>query len=148
MLEFRVAMSSDMANLAPRLRAGDAAECIAAGFSPLEALEISVGNSHEAWAVQKGDRVIAMWGYTANGLFGDAEVWLLTSPEVEAHKLTFVRENNLFLAHVLEYHGSATCYVHAEYTRAIRWLAWLGFQTAGKVSINGAEFIEMRIRRH
>ena len=123
-------------------------KCEPLDFEPVEAVEISIANSHEAWVAEEGGRIIAAWGYTAMGLFSEAEVWLLTAPEVEGHRRKFLRLNSDFLSTVLEHHGAAVCHVHADYTKAVRWLAWLGFQQAGKVSINGAEFFEMRLRRH
>ena len=148
MIEVRYPLPGDAAHLGLRLRAGDEAEVRAAGLEPVEAVEISVGNSHEAWVAVEDGVVIAAWGYTALGLFSEAEVWLLTAPEVERHRKLFLKLNHDFLAGVLEHHGAAVCHVHADYTKAVRWLAWLGFQQTGKVYLNGAEFFEMRLRRH
>ena len=148
MIEIRHPREGDAERLGARLRPGDEAEVQAAGFEPVEAVEISLGQSHEAWVAEEDGQVIAAWGYTAMGMFAEAEVWLLTAPEVERHRKLFLRMNTDFLAYVLEHHGSAMCHVHAEYRKAVNWLAWLGFQPAGKVFINGAEFLEMRLRRH
>lgn len=138
---------SDPARLAPRLRPEDAEECLAAGLQPSVLIADSLALSHEAWAAEENGVVIALWGYGAEGIFGEADAWLLTAPEIERHKKLFIRLNLDFLSHVLNLHGSVVGHVHAKYKRAVRWLAWLGFQRAGTLRINGAEFFVMRLRR-
>ncbi len=147
MIDVRAARMDDAQALAPRLRAEDDAECVAAGMSGLRALEVAIGISHQAWVALEGERVIAAWGFGADNLFGEAEVWLLTAPAVECHKRVFVTLNIEFLEHVLRLHGSAVCHVHAPYTRAVRWLAWLGFERVATITLNGAEFYQMKISR-
>lgn len=144
----RRAVTSDPARLADRLRKEDALECLELGAQPLKALESSLAVAHEAWAAEQDGKVIALWGYGATGLSGEAEVWLLTAPEIERHKREFLSLNREFLDYVMALHGSVVCHVHADYDRAVRWLAWLGFQQAGIVQVNGALFHEMRLRRH
>jgi hypothetical protein len=144
----RTALMSDAARLAARLRTEDANECLALGLHPSVMLADSLAVSHEAWAAERDGEVIALWGYGAASMFGEAEAWLLTAPEIERHKRLFLKLNHDFLTHVLALHGSVVCHVHAEYARAVRWLAWLGFQCAGTITVNGAPFHEMRLRRH
>lgn len=148
MIEIRQPLPGDADKLGRRLRAADEAEVRAAGFDPAEAISMSFGNSHEAWVALEDGMIIAAWGYSAQGLYSETEAWLLTAPEIERHRRLFLRLNHDFLSQVLENHGAVTCQVHIEYTKAIRWLAWLGFRPAGKVYYNGAEFCEMRLRRH
>lgn len=144
----RPALMSDPARLASRLRPEDAQECLVLGLQPSVMLADSLAMSHEAWSAERDGKVIALWGYTADGMFGEAQAWLLTAPEIEQHKKLFLTLNRDFLSYVLRLHGSVACHVHVEYARAVRWLAWLGFQRVGTIQVNGASFHEMRLRRH
>jgi hypothetical protein len=144
----RRAVVSDPLRIAERLRVEDAQECLVLGLQPSVMLASSLAASHEAWAAEIDGCVIALWGYGAAGIFGEAEAWLLTAPEIEQHKKLFLTLNQEFLAYVLSLHGSVMCHVHVEYARAVRWLAWLGFQQTGTISVNGAPFHQMRLRRH
>lgn len=148
MIEVRAAVMADIDAMAPLLRPGDLAECEAMGLAPDDALEASLMASNEAWVALEDGKPVAMWGYGVSGLLADAEVWLLTSPGVERHKKLFLQMNQQFIAEIMARFGGAVAYVHAEYGRAVKWLAWLGFQRAATVNINGAEFFEMRIRKH
>ncbi len=144
----RRATMSDARQLGPRLRVGDSVGAQAAGMGGVEAVEVSLSVSSEAWAAEYDGKVICAWGYAALGLFSEAELWLITAPEVEHHKRLFLRLNQEFLASILEHHTSAICHVHCEYHKSARWLAWLGFHQTGRVMVNGAEFFEMRLWRN
>jgi hypothetical protein len=143
----RVAKESDVARLAPRLRPEDRQECLAVGCDPGTMIADSLAASHEAFAAERDGQIIAMWGFGAVGLFGEAEAWLLTAPEIERHKRLFLKLNRDFIRDIFRFHDSIICHVHADYCRAVRWLAWLGFQPVGTVTVNGAAFLQMRLRR-
>lgn len=128
-LEFVPAREHHMPLLASALRPADKAECEALGHTVGEVLADSLAISVEAWTALEDGAPIAMWGLTAPSFLGRvATPWLLTGEGVERHKKVFLRETRwwvheralLMFPHLLNV-------VDARYTRALRWLKWLGF---------------------
>jgi hypothetical protein len=146
MIEIRGVLMSDAIRFGGRMRKEDAGECYAMGLQPDVVVSDSVALSIEAWVAEKDGVIIAMWGYGQTE-DGEAEAWCFTAPEVEQHKKLMLRLNRQFVAHVLRFSPSIICHVFVEYRRAIRWLAWLGFQPADTIQVNGAQFLQMRLRR-
>jgi hypothetical protein len=116
----RVALVSDAAVLAPRLRAADLAEIAAGtGRPPFEVLVSGVEAGCEA-AVIDG-RVEALYG-CAGGV-----PWLLGSDTLSRHPWALLRPGRALVAEWLRMYGWLRNYVHAEHRESLRWLAWLGF---------------------
>ena len=113
--------------ISTRLRALDAAEIQAAGMEPKAALWRSWKRSHYRRAFLVNGMVGAVGGCKGKLLDAVGEPWLLTSPEVEGAKLSFVKEARRELNSVLSVHSVLRNYVMARYTRAIGLLGFLGF---------------------
>ena len=122
------ATAEHAAQLAPLLRAGDLAECLAAGFaSGLEALGRALAESSEALTVLFDGEVAAMVGVDI--LDDDrALVWALTGRAVDRARLTFVRTSKQVLEHFLRSGLILVNLVDARYQGALDWLEVLGFR--------------------
>ena len=112
-----------------RLRPGDAAEIEAAGMEERQALVDSVADSVEAWAALEGDTVLAAWGISASALLGnDGWPWLLTTVDVDRHKIRLVREARRFIERARGMYPHLQMWVDARYVGALRLVASLGFR--------------------
>lgn len=127
--------------LARAMRKEDAAEVLASGgFSPRQALEVSLAHSTSAWTVFFGPEVAAMWGVCpgpgGSSLLGGSEIgiaWALTGTAVDRSKRSFLRVSKVALAALLHDYAALVNYVDARYTAALRWARWLGFEVCPAV---------------
>jgi len=138
--------------LAETLRAGDAMEIAALGFTPLEALDAVLCCSVQAQTVlvvdsQGRGQVAAMRGYAASSLLGDtADLWTFTSHHADGRKVTFMKESRAYVVALQEKFRRLRALVALDYHQAVRWLRWLGFQDGEIETYGGRRF--MRVSRY
>ena len=114
-----------------KLRAADERECAAGGLTGAEAVYQSVSLSVWSYTVKSEDgEILAYWGYAPSSFMGNScRAWLLSTPAVETNKRAFMEASTHYLAQLLERYPQVYVEVDREYTRAVRWLEWLGFYT-------------------
>lgn len=128
----RAVRPGDVEALAATMRAEDVAEVLASGgYSPREALEVSLSMSCEAWTWEVGGEVAAVFGIVElprPSLLGArvGGVWALTGTAVHRHRKAFVRASRRILTVLLSRWDVLTNAVDARYTGAVRWLEALG----------------------
>lgn len=128
------------------VRENDARECLAAGFTPAQALTRSIAFSDEVSEQRIDGKIVAMWGFRVRGfLTQTVDAWLLTSEEVAQHKVQFARTTKRWVDAILA-RGYTAIYVevHAAYTDAVKWLLWLGFHRVDTRIVGGETFLIMR----
>lgn len=111
------------------LRPEDAAELEAAGSTPEAAIAFSIHQSCYSFAVYLNGNLACVWGYRRTGFAAD--VWLLTTEEVNRHPFAFIKESRRLLHILQEEFSEIRCEVHADYTKTKMWLARLGFTNSG-----------------
>jgi hypothetical protein len=134
-METRVARDGDCMNLAAFMRPADEAECIAAGFHDgLHALRWSLGESDLSFVTEIDGEPMAMWGLRFTSMLGQRGIpWLLTGRAVETHRKSFMKATRAACDRFMERcPGGLMLLVDPRYTRAIRWLEWLGFDCSRK----------------
>lgn len=126
-----------VALLAPVTREADRQEVWASSRStPEQALTKGLAVSSRAWTVFFGDEVAAMWGVSPAAILGSTGVpWLLSSPAVDRHPVTFLRHSRALVDDLHDGFPVLRNYVDARYIRCIRWLRWLGFTVEPPVPI-------------
>ena len=130
------------------LRAGDAMEVAALGATKDEAFRTSLARSLWAETYLVDGVPAAMVGLGLSSFVGGHGVpWLLTSPICEHHKKRFLVESRRQVARMLAEVSPLMNVVHADYGRAVRWLAWLGFTLDAPIEINGAPFRRFSMER-
>lgn len=137
--------------MAPWMRAEDAAEIEAShGHAPLEGLMSCLKQSSIARTAMFEEEVAAMFGVApVNMMTGHGSMWLLSSQVVEEVPLLFLRRSREEVRKLLEVWPLLTNYVDARYTKALRWVEWLGFQIGDPVpfGVAGLPFHPISIRR-
>lgn len=115
--------------LAPRMRAGDAAEVMASnGYTPIGACLAALGVSSYARTLLIDGEVAAMWGVApANVLTGLGSAWLLTTDIIDRHRRLFVRLSRLEVKRLLQMYSTIFQFVDARYRAALRWAEAIGF---------------------
>ena len=126
-----------VALLAPVMRAADRQEVWASSRStPAQALANGLAMSSRAWTVFFDGEVAAMWGVAPLALLSDTGApWLLSSPAVDRHPVTFLRGSRALVDDIQDGYAVLRNYVDARYARSIRWLRWLGFTVEPPVPI-------------
>jgi GNAT superfamily N-acetyltransferase len=110
------------------LRAADAREIAALGFTKEEGIGLSLSRAVWAEAYLVQGQVAAIVGVSIGSLLGEeATPWLVTGRPVDRHKRAFLRLTRAGVARMLRQFPVLINHVHAEYTEALRWLRWLGF---------------------
>lgn len=128
----RAVRPGDVEALAATMRPEDVAEVLASGgYSPREALEVSLAASSEAWTWEVGGEVAAVFGVVAlprPSLLGArvGGVWALTGTAVHRHRRAFVRASRRILKALLSRWDVLANAVDARYTGAVRWIQALG----------------------
>lgn len=138
MIELRQVFSHEANRLGmqmgARLRAGDAAECAAAGLSGYDAVTTSVRASAFAFGAFDGGTPLGLWGLVTTSMVGDtARAWFLTAQGTERHRKLLLRQSREFVQFAEGQYPRLEAYVHRDYNTCIRWLRWLGFTVGDPV---------------
>ncbi|MNJ26358.1 hypothetical protein D3C77_208360 [compost metagenome] len=121
-------------------------ECLR-GLSVEQELRDSVEGSLNPRAYVVGGQVVAM--------FGDLQLddrtgvpWLISTNAVDQHRRSFLVECDREVAEMRRRHQVLINYTDARYTKALRWLRWLGFEMHDAVpyGVNGELFHPMTLR--
>jgi hypothetical protein len=138
--------------LAPRLRAADAAEVRASNGLPVEdALVLSVALSANAKAWLVDGKVAALFGVAPTGRPGVGAPWMVGSDDVLKNKTFFLRQCRRYIHGFLEQFPVLTNYVDCRNIVAIQWLSWCGFALCEVEPFHGAQrlpFIRFQLARH
>ncbi len=118
---------SHIREIGPRLRAGDAREITCLGLSVRSVLWQTYRHGLMRRAVLVDGTIAAVWGVGGSALGGIGNPWLLTAPEIERIKVSFVREARAEIAEMTRVFPKLENYVAAEYVKACRFLELLGF---------------------
>lgn len=130
------------------MRPGDAEECAAYGFGPIEGVALSIQKSLHTRAMwEPGHGYGAAWGLvTIDALAGPAYLWLLTTDRAVANKKALFYEGKRFLADAVERYGIVEAYVLISYVKSVTWLKRWGFTMDEVVQIGGQDFFIARKR--
>ena len=124
----RPAAIGDVYALARDLRAGDRAEVASVGKEPRRVLRAARRSSLMPAKVALVDGAIAaMWGLSGEVLSETGEPWLMTATPCDRVKVSFLRIARAELALMLAIKPRLENYVAADYPKAVRLLAGLGF---------------------
>jgi hypothetical protein len=114
-----------------QLRHGDACEVAAYGITKELAIADSMKRSLWSETYLVDGEVAAILGLGLTSMIGGHGVpWLLTGPACERHRRRFMIESKRQVGRMLDQVSPLVNFVHADYSRAIRWLSWLGFDIA------------------
>lgn len=129
--EFTVtrATTDDALFLAPRLRAADRAEILAAGVDPQAALVDGIAGSTWAYSVRVNGEVAAIVGVAPMGLLlGETGVpWLLASDLALKHWRRLVITGPWWIDRMHDTYPNLVNMVHSRNRLAIKWLRYAGF---------------------
>jgi hypothetical protein len=119
-----------------------------AGYTPLEALTVSLDLSEIAFVLVLDGRVEAMWG-VAMVEGHPPQVWLLGSDALTSHPLTLCRLARVEIRRLLEQYGALGNYVDERYETALRWARYLGFTVDAPEPFgpDGLPFCRIEMRR-
>ena len=76
-----------------------------------------------------------VYGVRFSGFLEPALLWLLSTPLIEKHRVSFVKLSTRFVMDTLQRHGTVRAVVMKENFRSVRWLMWLGFEFKGEEDI-------------
>lgn len=128
MLLTRPATLDDARYVGDRLRAEDEAEALLFCETGTQAVVESVRASLLAECIVIDGEPAAVVGISISDLVaGTGCPWLLTAAAVERHPIAFGRETKRLIKRGLALAPRLENVVDARYTRAIKWIRWLGF---------------------
>lgn len=128
-VEIHIATADHADELAPVMRAADAAEVMASGgYGPQAALHDCLAWSHESYAGFIEGELACLFGVGPGSFLLNAGVpWMLSSPVVERHPRSFFIASRAVVRAWLERYDSLEQMVDARHHQALRWLRHLGF---------------------
>lgn len=121
-------------------------ECLR-GLSVEQELRDSVEQSLNPRAYVVGGQVVAMFGdIRFNEQIGVP--WLISTNAIEQYRRSFLIECDREVAAMRQRHQVLINYTDARYTKALRWLRWLGFHMHDAIpyGANGELFHPMTLR--
>jgi hypothetical protein len=111
------------------LRPADAAECVAWGVTPQEALTESIELSWQSYLTSFGGEPLCVWGYRPTNVLAQlVDMWMLSTPAVGQRGVMFARESDRLCRGLLREFRSIRVLVSRDHALAVRWLEWLGFR--------------------
>lgn len=130
MVEFRAVAPMPISYVADHMREADVVEVMASGgFTPYEALDISIAKSQFAAVAWVDDEPCAVYGLIVqDALSGVGVPWMLATENALKHRREFLKQSPGIITQMLNICPTLYNYVHAENTTSIRWLKWLGFE--------------------
>ena len=131
-----------------RMRPGDAEECRAFGYDPVEGVALSLRASLYARAMWEPDHGYgAAWGVVApNVLGGKVNIWLLTTDRAPANRKFLFYEGKRFVDDALARYGEVEAYVLVSYEKSVAWLKRWGFSMEDVWHVGGEPFFIARKR--
>jgi len=131
-LTIRQATLEDMEYIINNMYPADIEEVKACGWSPYEAVTLSVQKSEQVWVASAPEGAVCIWGVERTTLIGGALGWLLTSNLIDKYSRPFLRQAKSCIVDLHKQYGYIDNYVDSRHTRALRFLEWLGFEIASK----------------
>lgn len=146
----RKATVEDAINIAPRLRAEDRAEIIAAtGLPPEIVLPLGMTPDRETYVagvIERPDSPEIIFG--VDPVPGEPEIgviWMVSTPVIFDYPQRFAAVSGEMISRLHEMYPLLTNFIDERNTRHIRWLKWLGFKMLRRIEQFGPEsrpFIE------
>lgn len=147
--DVRPATEADARELAAVMRAADRAEVLASGgWTALQALQVALDASREAWTLRIDGEVAALFGVAP--LVDDVgQAWALTGEVVSRRPVAFFKACRPALAGMLERWPLLVTAVDCRYVQAVRWVERLGFAVGEPepYGLAGEPFHPILIRR-
>ena len=123
------ATEGDAYIVAKYMRDEDAAEVIAEGWSPIDALLQSMAASREPMAWRADGEPLCLFGIAAPTILSTVGVpWILTTRNLPQHWRPFLRGSRKWIEQVRQEYALLVNCVDARYRLALDWLEWLGFE--------------------
>lgn len=117
-------------DIASDFRAEDLEEVRVFGFrSGIDALIESARASEVAGVGIVEGRARAAFGVSRGDILsGSAHPWMLGTEYLKSHPIQVLRASRTIVAAMKDRYPRLNNYVHAEYTEAVQWIRWLGFE--------------------
>lgn len=140
-VEIRPAQESDVAAIVADIREADAVEMRLLGTDPEAALREGLRSSVWARTGEVDGVPVCMFGVAReNYMLGHGIPWMLSANGLERVRKTFIVRCRGVVDDMRRTCPVLGNVVHADNTRAIQWLEWLGFRFFRDIELNGATF--------
>lgn len=116
--------------IAAHVRGADRAELWAAAcLTPAESMARTLERSTMAWTGLMAGRPVCMFGAVPSSILGNVgRPWMVGTRHLDEHPFVFLRRCQGGVTTMRERFDRLENWVDARNERAIRWLAWLGFE--------------------
>ena len=138
--------------IAANMRKADREELGAAWcMTPLECMINGLAHSDRAWTGLIDGTPVCMFGCVPASILGNAgRPWMVATKLLDEHPLAFLRRCRGCVAQMRERFEVLENYVDMRNTRAIEWLAWLGFSFRKRPELigpYGMPFLKFEMRK-
>ncbi len=138
MIELVPAQLTHIGPLAHRIREIDLIECRTVGHSAKQALRAGLFHSTLCWTAMVEGRPEAMLGVVTSSLLDrEGVIWMLVSEKGAAQKRALLSLPAVVLPAIHKHYDILHNRVHSSNRRAIRWLAYLGFEIGPEELVRG-----------
>jgi hypothetical protein len=126
-VDIRDVAQSDCDAIAENMRLPDIEECLALGFTPIDALHASVISSLSTRTATLDGYPVAIFGISVDEDSRVGSPWMLGTSAFDRHGMKLVKFSRDWVRGMIGLFDTLENYVHAENTRSIRYLKLIGF---------------------
>lgn len=131
----RPAVPQDAISMAPRLRAADRAELLAAGADSPQAALLSGIEAGHAEVAEDHFGPFMIFGVAPSALPWVGSPWMSATPRLLSYRNRFIRESREKVEELQRTYQVLTNYVDERNTLHHRWLQWCGFKFIRRVTL-------------
>jgi hypothetical protein len=146
MIRYEQARPEHAQLIASRMREHDKMEFGLFNVASAKAIADCVEKSKYSRAAFVDDQIACMWGVLEHGLITGANLWLVTTPLVEQHRIKFLKENRKFIQSLKSAFPFSYVFVDEAYTKSRRWIEWLGFTQTDTTAFRDITLVRYELR--
>lgn len=139
MLSYREATLADGKEVLAKLRKEQRMTIAKLDLDALQLLMKVINNRFPSTTLLIDGEPAAVFGLSQESLLADTKIWMITSPLIETHPVSFLRASRFFTNKYYNMYGPLLGVVDSDFEKSRRWLRWIGFK-----EISVGDFIVMR----
>jgi hypothetical protein len=139
MIAVREATLEDGLFVLANLREQEKRTILKLGIDAEEVLRNALENDYPSFVIDVAGRPAVVCGASSDTMLGEPRLWMLTTPIIENHQITFLRTSRRYVQWMRKTYGPIIGMVDCDFEKSRQWLRWIGFK-----EIQSGEYIVMR----
>lgn len=139
MIQFRQATLEDGLHILSNLRSHEVRAIEKLQLNAVDLIARALRNEFPSFVCMVDNEPAAIFGGASETMLGECQLWILTTPLIEQHKVPLLRASKRFVKWMATTYGPVVGLVDSEFEKSRNWLRWIGFK-----EVHNGEYIVMR----